>query len=57
VRVTRTFEGWRPIGRLVFDNAVISYNGDHVIHFSHPIWRTDRNDPSTATRVDGRKID
>jgi hypothetical protein len=56
VQVTRTFEGWRPIGRLVFDNAVISYNGDHVIHFSHPTWRTDRNDPSTATRVDGRRV-
>ncbi len=26
-----------------------------VIHFNHPTWRDDRNDPSTATRVDGRK--
>ena len=44
------------IGRLVFDNAVISYNGDSVIHFSHPTWRDDRNDPATATRVGGRKV-
>jgi len=51
-----TFGTWRRIGRLVFDNAVISYNGDFVIHFNHPTWRTDRNDPATATRVDGRKV-
>ena len=52
----RTFQDWRAIGSLVFDNAVISYNGDSVIHFSHPTWRDDRNDPKTATRVDGRKV-
>ena len=46
----RTFSGWRRIGRLVFDDAVISYNGDFVVHFSHPVWREDRNDPATATR-------
>jgi hypothetical protein len=56
-RVRRTFEGWRRIGRLTFDNAVISLNGDRVIHFSHPTWRTDRNDPATATRVNGRKVE
>jgi hypothetical protein len=27
---------------------VVSFNGDHVIHFNHPAWRDDRNDPSTA---------
>jgi hypothetical protein len=54
-RVRRTFQNWRRIGRLVFDNAVVSYNGDAVIHFAHPTWRQDRNDPSTATRVDGVK--
>jgi hypothetical protein len=26
-----------------------------VIHFNHPTWRGDRNDPATATRVDGRR--
>lgn len=52
----RTFRNWRPIGALVFDNAVASYNGDFVLHFSHPTWREDRNDPATATRIDGRKV-
>lgn len=54
-RVRRTFSNWRAIGELVFDNAVISHNGDAVLHFNHPSWRSDRNDPKTATRVDGRK--
>jgi hypothetical protein len=52
----RTFANWRRIGRLIFDNAVASYNGDFVIHFTHPTWRDDRNDPSTATRVNERKV-
>ena len=52
----RTFKDWRPIGKLVFDNAVASYNGDFVIHFNHPTWRADRNDPATATRVKERKV-
>ena len=51
----RTFKNWRKIGALVFDNAVMSYNGDRVIHFSHPTWREDRNDPSTATRINGKR--
>jgi hypothetical protein len=55
-RVRRTFRNWRRIGTLVFDNAVVSYNGDAVIHFSHPTWRQDRNDPATATRVSGTKV-
>ena len=50
------FKNWKRIGALVFDNAVVSYNGDRVIHFSHPKWREDRNDPSTAARVDGRLV-
>ena len=48
---------------MIFHNAVASYNGDCVIHFHHPTWRDDRNDPATATRVrtggpqeDGPKI-
>ena len=56
IRQRRTFQNWRRIGSLVFDNAVVSYNGDFVIHFSHPTWRQDRNDPRTATRIDGRKV-
>jgi hypothetical protein len=52
----RTFRNWRRIGSLVFDNAVVSYNGDFVIHFQHPTWRQDRDDPKTATRIDGRKV-
>jgi hypothetical protein len=55
-RLRRTFTGWRPIGELVFDNGVISQNGDAVLHFNHSTWRQDRNDPSTATRIDGRKV-
>jgi hypothetical protein len=55
-RVRRSFRNWRRIGTLVFDNAVVSYNGDAVIHFTHPTWRQDRNDPTTATRVDGVKV-
>ncbi len=55
-RERRTFRDWRRIGTLTFDNAVVSRNGDFVIHFSHPTWRTDRNDPRTATRVGGRRV-
>ncbi len=51
-----TFGSWKKIGALVFDNAVVSYNGDKVIHFSHPTWRDDRNDPATATRIDGKRV-
>jgi hypothetical protein len=47
-----TFRKWRTIGTVIFDRAAASYNGDHVLHFNHPIWREDRNDPATATRVD-----
>jgi hypothetical protein len=54
-RLRRSFSNWRQIGELVFDNAVASHNGDAVLHFNHPTWRRDRNDPKTATRVDGRK--
>jgi hypothetical protein len=51
-----TFRNWKRIGAMVFDNAVVSYNGDKVIHFNHPTWREDRNDPSTATRINGKKV-
>lgn len=52
----RSFKNWRRIGKLTFDNAVASYNGDFVIHFSHPTWRNNRNDPSTVARLNGRKL-
>jgi hypothetical protein len=52
----RTISNWRCIGKLTFDNAVVSYNGDFVIHFNHPTWRDDRNDPATATRVNEHKV-
>jgi hypothetical protein len=55
-RERRTFRNWRRVGSIVLDNAVISHNGDAVIHFSHPTWREDRNDPATATRIGGRKV-
>jgi hypothetical protein len=55
-RIRRTFRNWRRIGTLVFDNAVVSYNGDAVIHFPHPTWRQDRNDPATATRANGMRV-
>jgi hypothetical protein len=52
----RDFQGWRRIGTLTFDDAVASYNGDFVLHFNHPTWRSDRNDPATATRVGEKKM-
>ena len=52
----RNFGPWTRIGALVFEEAVASYNGDFVIHFNHPTWRDDRNDPTTATRADERKV-
>lgn len=48
--VRRSFKNWRRIGQLTFDNAVASYNGDFVLHFNHPGWRDDKNDPATANR-------
>jgi hypothetical protein len=52
----RIISNWRTIGKLTFKEAVVSYNGDHVLQFNHPTWRDDRNNPATATRVDGKKI-
>jgi hypothetical protein len=48
--VRRKFANWRRIGKLTFDNAVASYNGDFVLHFNHPNWRDDPNNPATANR-------
>jgi hypothetical protein len=52
----RTFRNWRRIGRMTFDNAVASYNGDFVIHFTHPTWRDDVNDPVTSTRLNEHRV-
>jgi hypothetical protein len=52
----RTFSNWRRIGKITFNEAVASYNGDYVTHFPHPTWRADRNDPATATRVNEKKV-
>ncbi len=41
---------WTSIGRIVFKEAVASHNGDYVIHFPHPPWRNDRNDPHSLAR-------
>lgn len=43
-------DGWRRIGRIVFEEAVCSYNGDFVLHFNHAPWREDRNLPRTVAR-------
>ena len=56
VLLRRTFRNWRHVGHIVFRDAVVSYNGDFVIHFNHPTWRDDRNDPASATRLEGRKV-
>jgi hypothetical protein len=55
-RERRTLRNWRRIGTITFDRAVVSYNGDFVIHFHHPTWRDDQNDPATATRVNEHKV-
>jgi hypothetical protein len=47
---------WQRIGRVTITEAVASYNGDHVIHFHHPGWRDNANDPSTAIRSGERRV-
>lgn len=49
----RRIRNWRRVGRLVFGEAVASYNGDFVVHFHHPPWRADRNDPSSLAHPRG----
>ncbi|HML13424.1 MAG TPA: hypothetical protein VK456_08980 [Xanthobacteraceae bacterium] len=55
-RERRSIANWRRIGKIAFDAAVVSYNGDYVTHFNHPTWRDDQSDPATATRIDERKV-
>jgi len=47
---------WRRIGQLIFKDAVVSYNGDFVLHFNHPTWRRNRDDPETSTRINEHKV-
>ena len=50
VKQRRDITNWRTIGTITFDAAVASSNGDRVIHFNHPPWRSDRNDPNSVVR-------
>ena len=55
-RVRRTFGNWRLIGQLVFDKpAAALYNGDAVIHFTHPTWRGDFLNLSCNRHAERRK--
>lgn len=56
ILVRRTFKNWHRIGKITFEKAVASVNGDRVIHFHHAHWRGDRNDPATAVRVNERRV-
>jgi hypothetical protein len=47
---------WQRIGTMRFTEAVASYNADHVIHFHHPGWRDNKNDPSTAIRSNEQRV-
>jgi hypothetical protein len=50
LRMRRDITNWQRIGRIHFIEAVSSYNGDFVLHYPHPAWRNDPNDPSTVVR-------
>jgi hypothetical protein len=41
---------WTRIGSIRFESAAASYNGDHVIHYQHPVWRNNPDDPDTVAR-------
>ena len=50
VKEYREITNWRTVGTMTFTEAVASFNGDRVIHFNHPPWREDRNDPKTEVK-------
>ncbi|MGH8547720.1 MAG: hypothetical protein ACRERU_03805 [Methylococcales bacterium] len=52
----QTVSDWQTIGRVTFTDGVASYNGDFVVHFRHPSWRKDKNNPASAFRIGGRKV-
>lgn len=41
---------WKKIGAITFEDGVASYNSDFVLHFTHPPWRNDRNDPDSVAK-------
>jgi hypothetical protein len=47
---------WTRIGTVRFTEAICSYNADHVIHFHHPGWRDNRDDPATAIRANEHRV-
>ena len=52
----QTITNWQTIDKVNCNDGAASYNGDFVIHFRHPTWRKDKNDPSTAVRKHGKKV-
>ena len=52
IRQTLVGQDWKNVGKLTFKKAAPSYNGDFVIHFHHPVWRNDPNQPSSVARAD-----
>ena len=54
--ITRVkIKNWKRIGHIVFDESVVSYHGDFVIHFAHPPRRNDRNNPHAVVRPNLRR--
>jgi hypothetical protein len=51
----QTVSDWQTIGKVIFTDGVASYNGDFVVHFRHPTWRKDKNDPASSFRIGGKK--
>lgn len=50
VQKTIVTEPWTKIGELSFDDAVTSRVCDAQLHFHHPAWRQNRNDPESRVR-------
>jgi len=50
IKERRDITNWKPIGTITFDDAVASFNADHVFHVNHPAWREDRNNPATVVK-------
>ncbi len=51
LRRSRVHWEMAPIGRLVFAEAILSKACDDQIHFQHPAWREDVNDPVSSVRA------
>ncbi len=43
-------DAWKKLGTISFFDAVTSRACDFNLHFHHPAWRKDRNDPGTVVR-------